>query len=125
MPYLGVSTNLMIGNMKKILIILTATLFITLKAKGQNLFFIGENSYPSTKSFTLRSNSEDGHDLIVLIAKDGTKGLFVVSTESPAGAMFSGKLIIYLDDGTVITFINSEKSDRLDERAKAVWKSVV
>lgn len=68
--------------MKKILIILSATLFISLTAKGQNLFFFGENSYPSTETITLQSNSDDINNLNVLFAKDGTTTLFVVSVKS-------------------------------------------
>ena len=106
--------------MKKILIILTATLSITLSAKGQNLFFIDENSYPCTDTITLQPNSDDASDLNVLLAKDGKTGLFAVSTESNWGK-FSGKLIIYLEDGTVITFNDSITSERVDNRAKAVY----
>jgi len=107
--------------MKKILIILNATLFITLTVKGQNLFFIGENSYPCTETITLQPNSDDSNELNVLLAKDGEKGLIAVSTESPIGANFSEKLIIYLEDGTVITCIDRGTSDLVDNRAKAVY----
>ena len=108
--------------MKKLIIILTATVFITLTAKGQNLFLIGENSYPCTKPLELKSNSPNGNDLTILFAKDGTTGgLFAVSTKSEYQGRLYGKLIIYLDDGTVITFNDSESSDRVDELAKAVY----
>ena len=113
--------DFMKGNMKKILIILTATLLITLTAKGQNLFFIGEKSYPCTETFTLQSNSGEGHNLNVRIAKDGTKGLFAVTVISMDGTLFGGKLIIYLDDGTVITCIDKGKSEYVDDAAKAVY----
>ncbi len=67
--------------MKKILIFLIATLFITLTSIGQDFFFIGENSYPCTETFTLQSNSDDSYvnDLNVLFGKDGTTVLFIVS----------------------------------------------
>ena len=107
--------------MKNILIVLTATLLFTLTVNGQNLFFIGENSYPCTETMTLKSNSDDADDLNILLAKDGNTGLFAVSTESYFGAIFSEKLIIYLDDGTVITCNDRKASDYVDERAKAVY----
>ena len=81
--------------MKKILIILTATLFITLTTNGQNLFFIGENSYPGTETVTLKSNSDRANNLDVLLAKDGTTGLFVVSVQTRIETFISGKLFIY------------------------------
>jgi len=58
------------GNMIKNLIILTATMFIGLTAKGQNLFLFGEKSYPCTETVTLQSNSDEYfiNDLNVLFA---------------------------------------------------------
>ncbi|MBN1185877.1 MAG: hypothetical protein JXB49_26590 [Bacteroidales bacterium] len=107
--------------MKKILIILIASLFSIMTVKGQNLFFIGENSYPCTETITLQPNSDNANELNVLLAKDGGKGLIAVSTESSIGANFSEKLIIYLEDGTVITCTDRGTSDIVDHRAKAVY----
>jgi len=110
------------GNMKKIPIILISMLFITLTANGQNLFFIGENSYPCTESFTLQSNLDDGEDLNVLFAKDGATAVIAVTTKSSQqGTIISGKLIIYLDDGTVITCMDRGESYYVDDTAKAVY----
>ena len=109
-------------NMKKILIILTATLFITLTVKGQNFFFIGENSYPSTETFRLQSNSDKVYinDLNVLFAKQGTLGLIAVSTKT-IDVLIRGKLTIYLGDGTVITCNDARISDYVDEIASSVY----
>jgi hypothetical protein len=109
--------------MKKILIILTVTLLITLTTKGQNLFFIGENSYPSTETITLQANSDryNINDLNILFAKDGTTGLFVVSTKTDTSVLISGKLIIYLDDGAVITWNDRVKYDYVNETAISVY----
>ena len=106
--------------MKKILIIFPAILFVTLTAKGQNLFFIGENSYQSTETITLKSNTEDTSDLNVLFARDGRTGLIAVIAESSLGSIFSDKLIVYLVDGTVIT-CNRKTYDLVDNLAKAVY----
>ena len=109
--------------MKKILIILTATLFITHGAKGQNLFFIGENSYPCTETITLQTNSDKSYinDLNVLFAKQGTLGFIAVSTKTVRKVLISGKLIIYLDDGTVIICNDAHISDYVDEIASTVY----
>ena len=110
------------GNMKKIPIILISMLFITLTANGQNLFFIGENSYPSSESFALQSNLDDGEDLNVLFAKDGATAVIAVTKKSSQqGTIISGKLIIYLDDGTVITCMDRGESYYVDDTAKAVY----
>ncbi|HLT32164.1 MAG TPA: hypothetical protein VKZ98_00110 [Aquaticitalea sp.] len=110
------------GNMKKIPIILIPILFITLTANGQNLFFIGENSYTCSESFALQSNLDDGEDLNVLFAKDGATAVIAVTTKSSLqGTIISGKLIIYLDDGTVITCMDRGESYYVDDTAKAVY----
>ena len=108
--------------MKKIPIILISMLFITLTANGQNLFFIGENSYPCTESFALQSNLEDGEDLNVLFAKDGAAAVIAVTIKSYLqGTIISGKLIIYLNDGEVITCMDRGESYYIDDTAKAVY----
>ena len=107
--------------MKKSLIILTATLLLAVTAKGQSLFFIGENSFPCTETITLKSNTDDSDDLNVLFAKDGTKGLFAAIAKSVLGQKHSEQLIIYLEDGTVITCTPSRASDLVDNLAKAVY----
>ncbi|MFZ2286790.1 MAG: energy transducer TonB [Bacteroidales bacterium] len=107
--------------MKNFLIILIATLFITVTTKAQNLFFIGESSYPCTETITLQSNS-DFNDLNVLFAKDKTTVLVALSIESPFfDSTFGEKIIVYLDDGTVITCIDKAKHDFIDGKALAVY----
>ncbi|MEP6645987.1 MAG: hypothetical protein ABJC12_02770 [Saprospiraceae bacterium] len=108
--------------MKKFLIIITAVLFVNLTANGQNLFIIGEKSYPSTEAITLESNSDSGYELNVFIAKHSTEGLIGVSTKSVLGEEFSGKLIIYLEDGNVLICTKSDASEKVDDRAIALYK---
>lgn len=103
------------------LTILIVILFTTLTVNGQNLFFIGEKSYPCTESIALQSNKNDRADLNVLFAKDNNKAYFVVETKPSLNSDFSGKLIIYLDDGTVITCNDISESDYVDDIAKAVY----
>ena len=102
--------------MRKVIFIITLALSYAVNVNGQNLVFIGENSYQSTETFTLQSNSDDDYitDLNLLFAKDGEKGLLVVSSKLVSTVRISGKLIIYLDDGTVITCIDSSIKDNVD-----------
>lgn len=110
--------------MKKILIFLTAILFITLSSIGQDFFFIKEKSYPCTETFTLQSNSDDSdiNDLKVLFGKDGKVGVFIVSIKTYSTRRISGKLIIYLDDGTVISCIDREIKDNVDDIASTAYQ---
>ena len=73
--------------MKKILIIVIATLHFTLTVKGQNLFLIGEKSYSCTQTITLQSNSDEFYinDLNVSLAKDGNLKRVSCIRPSPRG----------------------------------------
>ncbi|MDN5215241.1 hypothetical protein QQ020_24395 [Fulvivirgaceae bacterium BMA12] len=110
--------------MKKILIFLYTTLFYTITANGQNFFFINEESYSCSETFTLQSNSDDPdvNDLNVILAKDGTTAIFIVSTKIVSTVRISGKLIIYLDDGTVISCIDRGIKDNVDDIASTAYQ---
>jgi len=114
--------NLIIGNMIKTLFFLSVTLFFTLTAKGQNLFLIGDKSYPCSETYTLKSNSDEYYinDLNVVFAKDGQTALFGVKTKT-VDVLIRGELMIYLDDGTVITLTDQENHDYVDKIASAVY----
>ena len=105
--------------------IITTFLLLTLLqfVSGQNTFFIGQKTYPSTGKFTLKSNKEyDGHDLDVLIAKNGVSGMIVLSTKIMAGDIrIKGNVLIYLDDGTVLTCIDKGKFDYVDDITTTIY----
>lgn len=109
--------------MKRILSIIIVTLLITFSAKGQNYVFIGENSFPSTEKFTLQSNSDEENinDLKLAFAKDREKGLIVVSSKLTESVKIAGKLIIYLDDGTVISSKDRGINDNVDDIAISAY----
>jgi TonB family protein len=105
----------------KVLIIIFMV-FINLSSKGQNLFLIGEKSYPCTNAITLEANSGYFYeDLDVFLAKDGNSGAIAVNRKSNTDELFFGKLIIYLKDGNVLTCGESEASERVDDIAKALY----
>ena len=109
--------------MKRILIIVILAIINIPVVNGQNLVFIGENSYSSTETFTLKSNSDRDYitDLNLVFAKEGTKGLLVVSSKLVRTVRISGKLIIYLDDGTVITCVDRGIKDNVDDIASSAY----
>ncbi len=102
--------------MKRILILVILAMTYTIGTNGQNFVFIGENSYPSTEKFILQSNTdkENINDLILSFAKDGAKRLIIISSKLTNVVKISGKLIIYLDDGTVISCIDRGINDNVD-----------
>lgn len=107
--------------MYKILIISIIALLANVTVKGQNLFLIVEKSYPSTNPIKLESNADYGYGLDLFFAKEGKSGLVGVSKKCLSGERFAGELIIYLEDGSVLTCNESEVSERVGDRAKAVY----
>jgi uncharacterized protein (TIGR02145 family) len=102
--------------------ILLIFIFLNSILNAQNTFFIGDKSYPCTSTFTLKSNSNDRNDLNVLIAKDGISGLLAASTKVMTPVVFiKGTLIIYLNDGTVITCYDRGKYDKVDNIVTNVY----
>ncbi|NGP77496.1 hypothetical protein G3570_12685 [Balneolaceae bacterium YR4-1] len=107
--------------MRRFITIVVVILFVSLSANGQNLLLIGEHSYPSTESYTLKSNSSFASNLNVLFAREGETAFFSVNTKSIQDLEISGKLIIYLDDGTVIT-LKEKENDLVDNISKALYR---
>jgi len=103
-------------NMNRILILLIFSIACVIELHGQNLVFIGEKSFPCTEKFTLQSNSDnkDIKDLNLVFAKDGARALVVISSKLVFTVRITGKLIIYLDDGTVISCIDRGIKDNVD-----------
>jgi hypothetical protein len=69
--------------MPKILIITFVTLLANLTAIGQNLFIIGERSYPSTDAMTFESNADNGYDLVYSSPKKGNSDILLLVESSP------------------------------------------
>jgi superfamily II helicase len=109
--------------MGRLLILLILSIAYSINTNGQNFVFIGENSYPSTEKYTLKSNSDDEkiNDLKIVFAKDGEKALIVVSSKLSDVVKISDKLIIYLDDGTVISCIDRGINDNVDSNAISAY----
>jgi hypothetical protein len=113
--------------MKQILILLIAPLFFIQTSYSQEFFFLKEKSYPCTETFTLKSDSDnsDVKDLNVLLGKDGKLGVFIVSIEAYSTRRITGKLIIYLDDGTVISCIDRGINDNVNEIASSAYQLTI
>lgn len=97
-------------------------MLITITTAAQNLFFIGENSFQCTKGYVLKSNSDKFYinDLEVKFAKDEENKMIALSTKTE-DVGFSSKLIIYLNDGTVIKTSKDALFDYVDKVALAVY----
>ena len=110
--------------MKRIIITLILGLALAAQVKAQNFTFIGENSYPSTERFELVSNSdkEDIGNLNLVFAKDKISPLIIVSSKLTDVVKIANKLIIYLDDGTVISCTDRGINDNVDDVATSAYR---
>ena len=110
--------------MERVLLITTLVLAFPTYTIAQNFTFIGENSYPSTERFVLQSNSdkEDIGDLNVVFAKDEETALVIVSLKLTDFVKIANKLIIYLDDGTVVSCIDRGINDNVDDVATSAYR---
>lgn len=109
--------------MKQILLLVTFVITQILNINAQNFAFIGENSYPSTEKYTLQSNSdkESINDLTAVFAKEGAKSLIILSSKLTNVVKISGKLIIYLENGTVISCVDRGINDNVDNVAISAY----
>lgn len=109
--------------MKHLLISVILTIALFVDISGQNFVFIGENSYPSTKTYILKSNSDDDNinDLRLAFAKNEKRSLIVVSSKLTDVVKIAKKLIIYLDDGTVISCVDRGINDNVDDVALTAY----
>lgn len=102
---------------------LSAMFFITTSSHGQKFFFIGEKSFPCTETFTLQPNLDDSDidGLKVLFGKDEAGGVFIVSIKTVPTVRIMEKLIIYLEDGTVISLVDKGINDNVDYVASSAY----
>lgn len=109
--------------MKKILRLTILLLILSDALYSQNVLFIGNKKYPSTDSFVLKSNKEwDGYDLNVSVAKIEESGIIVLSTNVfDCSVKISGNILIYLEDGSVITCIDRAKFDCVDGKTTTLY----
>ena len=110
--------------MKRIVFIITLVLAFPTYTIAQNFIFIGENSYPSTERFVLQLNSdkEEISDLNLVFAKDGVSPMIIVSSKLTDVVKIANKLIIYLDDGTVVSCADRGINDNVDDVATSAYR---
>lgn len=118
------SNRIQIHEMKRIAFTLIFVLVFAVRTNAQNFTFIGENSYPCTERFELVSNSnkEKISNLNLVFAKDGISPMIIVSSKLTDVVKIANKLIIYLDDGTVISCTDRGINDNVDDVATSAYR---
>jgi len=104
--------------MKKFILLLLLIPFISF---SQNLTFIGENSYPSTIEFELENKEED---LFITFLKDNENILIMLKTIDYIDytePTIDRKMIIYLDNGKVISSNAPNYKDYVDDFCVSIY----
>ena len=103
--------------MKKLILLL---LFIPLVSFGQDLFFIGESSYQSNEKYVLKSDIY-GEDLTIFFAKNNESKYIVAQTDRVLEYKFVDKLLVYLDNGDIISLTSPVKTDYVNETTTGMY----
>ena len=104
-------------------LILTISIFLANQTvNGQPYFMVEKRIYPSTKVITFKPNADYSYALDVIFARQNEFGFVGVSRYfSSKGEKFTGKLIMHLEDESVITCTEFEFSETVDDRTKALY----
>ena len=110
--------------MKKIILVIVIMLSNLTLIIAQNTFLIGEKTYPCTPLIYFPSDGQYlSGNLIVLIAKNEETGMIVVSisVDLNTNNRIKGNIIIYLDNNTIITCIDRNKFDIVNDFATTIY----
>jgi len=105
-------------------ILLLIILFLNLQeVASQNTCFIGSKSYPCTDSYTLGKHEILGRNPEIYFMKDGEKGIiaFVINNYTMPHSRVKNKLILYLDNGQIITCVDRGRYDIVDDYATTLY----
>lgn len=88
------------------------------------LHSLGRTAIQVQNGFELVSNSdkEDIGNLNLVFAKDGISPIIIVSSKITDAVKIASNLIIYLDDGTVISCTDRGINENADDVAIAVYR---
>ena len=87
---------------------------------GQDLFYIGEKTYPIVSEDTFITKNKD-YEIGITIAQKNTTILFILTLEVMNPVNIRGSLRIYLNDGSVVTCVDRQIYDQVDNFSTTVY----
>lgn len=104
----------------KLLLSITSIFCYTL-AFSQNYIYKGEKRYPSTPTWEFKVNASSTiRNAEICIAKHGSGGYLMLSVQSQFSYL-SGNVLLYLNDGNVITCIDRNIKDKVDNQSISLY----
>lgn len=114
--------------MNKIILKISCTYliwFVIVDSNAQNLFFIGENSYPSSEEFNIISATDspinEKKRVSGFFAKSGENGFLILNPENESQMMIKGGITIYLEDGSIIKCVDRGMYDRVNNKSTTIY----
>lgn len=109
---------------KNVCIIIVISLCYVFNASAQERFFINENSYPASTTFTLQTPETflSKPVIDVMFVKKEEKYMLVLSKTAPMGqSQLKGNILLYLDDGSVIKCVDRGIKDFVNDISTSVY----
>ncbi|WP_324720377.1 hypothetical protein [Salinimicrobium sp. HB62] len=109
---------------KNICIIIVISLCYVLNTSAQKRFFINENSYPASQSFSLQNPEtfSSKPEIDVMFVKKADQYMLVLSKSAPMGqSRLKGDILLYLDDGSVIKCVDRGINDYVNETSTSMY----
>ena len=109
--------------MKKIIITISVVVLFVSSLSSQNKIFIGDKSYPCSETFTFTYPDFFGkQDLDIMFIKDKDVGMIALTIKAHwKEDRIKGKILIYLDNETVITCLDRNKYDYVNGMATTIY----
>ena len=104
----------------KTFVILFISILLSTICFGQDLFYIGEKTYPIVSEDTYITKNED-YEIDVTIAQKNATILFILALEVMTPVNIRGKLIIYLNDGSLVSCVDRQIYDQVDDLSTTVY----
>lgn len=109
---------------KNLYIIIVISLCYVLETSAQERFFINENSYPASQSFTLQDPGtfSSKPEIDVVFVKKEEQYMLVLSKSAPMGqSRLKGDILLYLDNGSVIKCVDRGINDYVNETSTSIY----
>lgn len=104
----------------KLLLSITIIFCYTL-AFSQNYIYKGDKRYPSTSTWEFKVNASSTiRNAEICIAKHGSGGYLMLSVQSQFSYL-RGNVLLYLNDGNVITCIDRNIKDKVDNQSISLY----
>lgn len=108
--------------MKKSITIIGIMFLFVCSLSSQNRCFVGEKSYLCSKEVAFKYPGRQGNKLTIKFLKEKDVGMIALTIDASTNMYkITGKILIYLENGTVIACIDRNKYDFANREATTIY----